>query len=112
MSIPMLFPPFPAETGDQEVEGEKARLPGAALGGESELSLAEGRGTLQHRTVGASLRESERSVHGGCRFSHGRVHRGDRDTVTPRAWSSARGTGGEGGGEAGWGPAFPTKVYT
>lgn len=71
-------------------------LPGTALGGESELSLAEGRGKLQQGTVGALLQESAHTVCTvGCLFSHGRVQRVDRDTVTRRACSSARGTGGE-----------------
>lgn len=70
----MLFAPFPTETRDQEDEGGEAMLME-----NPEPSVAEGRGKLQHETMGGSLavRISAHSVH------RGRVPREDRDTVTP-----------------------------
>lgn len=57
---------------------------------------------------------SAHNVHPGCPFFHGcgdRVHRDVSFSAKPEAQLEEQ-VGKNEGGELGWGPAFPTKVYT
>lgn len=66
-----------------------------------ELSVAEGgRGELQHGTVGAC------SPMGVCTGWTGTLSLGEPVAQLEEQVETRE------GGEAGWGPAFPTKVYT